>query len=344
MDNKNSSAYDLSDLKKYLSEGRKRILILTHRNPDGDAIGASLGLLNILAKIGHQVDLLIPNSFPGFLCWIPSADKIITYLKQKEKAIELLKNAEIVFAIDFNDLSRIREFEEHLTDNHAYKVLIDHHPVPIYSADLNISNTESSSTAELVYFFIKAINLEKYIDKDVASCIYVGIMTDTGCFSYNSSRTETFGVVADLLNYGIEKDKIYGLIYDNFSYDRMRLMGYCLDKKMQHLPEYLTAYIALTHDELKEYNFKIGDSDGFVNLPLSIEGVKFSVLFTESKDMIKISMRSKGDFAVNNFCTDHFNGGGHKNAAGGESYDSIQKTIDKFVNLLPKYKNELLKE
>ena len=335
---------DISYLQKLLAEGPKKILILTHRNPDGDAIGASLALLNLLKKLHHEVSVLVPNQFPDFLGWMPSVPEIIVYSRHKAKAIKLFSEAQIVFAIDFNDLSRIREFEEHLSPDKAYKVLIDHHPDPKKFADLTISNTEVSSTSELLYIFFKALNLDKYIDKDTASCIYVGIMTDTGCFSYNSSRADTFLEVADLFKYNVEKDKIYGLVYDNYSLNRMRLMGYCLDKKMKFLPEFHTAYISLDSSELKAYNFKNGDSEGFVNMPLSIEDVRFSAIFIENTEMIKISMRSKGNFAVNDFCAVHFNGGGHKNAAGGESYDSLQNTIEKFVNLLPKYKNELLKD
>jgi phosphoesterase RecJ-like protein len=335
---------DLTHLQKLLVEGPKKVLILTHRNPDGDAIGASLGLFNLLKKLQHEVKVLVPNQFPDFLGWMPSAAEIIVYSRHKAKAVELFRDAQMVFAIDFNDMSRIREFEEHLLPGKAYKILIDHHPGPKNFADLTISNTAVSSTSELLYIFFKALDLDKYIDKDIASCIYVGIMTDTGCFSFNSSRAETYMEVADLFKYNIEKDKIYGLVYDNYSINRMRLMGYCLDKKMQHLPEYRTAYISLSSAELKAYSYNIGDSEGFVNLPLSIKDVRFSAIFIENKEMIRISMRSKGNFAVNDFCADHFNGGGHKNAAGGESYDSLQKTIDKFVNLLAKYKNDLLKD
>lgn len=344
MDNQKLINSDLSSLEKLLFGGPKKILILTHRNPDGDAIGASLGLFNILRKLEHNVKVLVPNQYPDFLKWMPSAKEIIIYSNQKSKAIELLKEAEILFAIDFNDLSRIKEFEEYVMSGKAYRVLIDHHPDPHDFANLTISNTEASSSAELLYAFVKVINLAQFMDRDIASCIYVGIMTDTGCFSYNSSRKETFLEVAELLDYKIEKDRIYDLVYDNYSYNRMKLMGYCLDKKMKFLPEYRTAYISLSSEELKSYNFKNGDSEGFVNLPLSIDDVRFSAIFIENTKSIKISMRSKGSFSANKVCADHFNGGGHRNAAGGESFDNLQDTIDKFVNLLPNYKDELFKD
>ncbi len=333
---------DLSVIRKLLNEGKQYILILSHRNPDGDAIGASLALYNLFQKMGHRIEIIIPNGFPSFLKWMKNADKIIIYSKNSEIAAKILTEANIVFALDFNDLSRIREFDKKIKVSDAYKVLIDHHPYPQQFADLTISDSKSSSTAELVYDFISDLELISLLDKDIATCLYTGIMTDTGCFSFNSSQPDTFNIVASLLTCGIDKDYIYDRVYDNFSYDRMRLMGYCLNKKMEYLPEYKTAYITLTQQELRDYNFRIGDAEGFVNLPLSIIGIHFSVLFIEKKDMVKVSFRSKGNFEVNKIASEHFYGGGHKNASGGESYESMQKTVDKFIKLLPKYKNELL--
>lgn len=335
---------DYSILQKMLRGDRENILILSHRNPDGDAIGASLGLANTLVKLGHKVDTMVPNAIPKFLKWMNGATDIHIYNYDKKKGDELLKNATLVFALDFNDLSRVREFDEKLKDNKCYKVLIDHHPNPGSFADLTISLTEASSTAELIYHFIHKLEIDDLLNIDAASCLYAGIITDTGCFSFNSSRPDTFNTVANLLQIGIDKNRIFDKIYDNFSSDRMRLMGYCLDKKMVCFPEFNTAYISLTQKELKEYNFRIGDSEGFVNLPLSIEGIRFTALIIENKDCIKLSFRSKGSFPANEIAAKYFKGGGHTNAAGGESSDSLQETIDKFVNLLPKYKDELLSE
>jgi len=344
MDKSNWFTYDLSVLKKNLDQKNLKIVIISHRNPDGDAIGSMTGLYNVLIKKGYEVNMIVPNEFPSFLKWLPGAKKIQIFSNNTENAGKLLKNADMIFALDFNDLSRVREFQENVSGSSSYKIIIDHHPEPGNLADLIISNTTVSSTAELVYILLLAMEYGDLIDKDVATCIYAGIMTDTGCFSFNSSRPETFQVVSDLLNHGIEKDKIYGKIYDNFSFNRMRLMGYCLNNKMQHLPEYRTAYLSLSAQELKEYKFGIGDSEGFVNLPLSIDGVIFSALFIENKDRIKISFRSKGTFAVNKICAEHFNGGGHLNASGGESFDTLQNTVDKFVRLLPKYTDDLHKD
>jgi bifunctional oligoribonuclease and PAP phosphatase NrnA len=336
--------HDLSELKDKLNHTDAKILIITHRNPDGDAIGSITGLYRVLKKIGYEVNMIVPNDFPSFLKWIPEAKKIQVFSKENENVINLLKTANIVFALDFNDLSRVQEFQEHVSGSSSYKVIIDHHPEPGKIADLIISNTSLSSTAEMVYVFLTTLGHKHLIDKETATSLYAGIMTDTGGFSFNSSRPETFQVVSDLLNYGIEKDNIYDKIYDNFSFNRMRLMGYALNNKMQFFPHYRTALISLTADELKKYDFKIGDSEGFVNLPLSIKGVIFSALFIENKDRIKISFRSKGSFAVNKLCADHFNGGGHKNASGGESFDTLQNTIDKFIKLLPDYSDELNKD
>jgi phosphoesterase RecJ-like protein len=344
MDNSNWLSYDLSALKKKLGQTDAKIVIVTHRNPDGDAIGSITALYNVFKKVGYSVKMVVPNEFPSFLKWIPGAKKIHIFANETEYASQLLKNADIIFALDFNDLSRVREFQDNISGSSSYKIIIDHHPEPGNIADLLISETRVSSTAELIYSFIISLGHKHLVDKDIATCIYAGIMTDTGCFSFNSSRPETFGIVSELLIYGIEKDAIYGKIFDNFSFNRMRLMGYCLNKKMQLMPEFRTAFISLSGEELKEYKFNIGDSEGFVNLPLSINGVIFSALFIENKDRIKISFRSKGNFAVNKICTEHFNGGGHKNASGGESFDTLQNTIDKFVKLLPNYSDDLHKD
>ncbi len=335
------SSYNFEKITDLFEEGQQNIVIFTHRNPDGDAIGSSLALYNLFIKMGHRVNVVVPNKVPAFLKWMKDCEKIHIASGLVEKMEVLIANASLIFAVDFNDFTRIDSFSEHIKKSKAYKVLIDHHPDPDPLADLIISQTSVSSTAELIYYFIKALKLSRFIDKDIAECIYCGIMTDTGCFSFNSSNTETFQTVAELLDFSIDKDKIYDLVYDNFSYSRMKLMGYCLNEKMVYLKEYKTAYISLSQKELREYNFRIGDSDGFVNLPLSIDDVMLSALFIENKDRVKISLRSKGNFAVNKIASKYFHGGGHEKASGGESYESLEKTVDKFVNLLSNFKDEL---
>jgi phosphoesterase RecJ-like protein len=335
---------DTRRIKEIIKGSPQSILILSHRNPDGDAIGASTALYNLLTKMGHKVNIVVPNTVPGFLQWMPGADQVIIYSKSSERVDNLFQETTLIFSVDFNDINRIREFEKHYAGNNAYKVLIDHHPDPAPLSDLIISDTRVSSTSELLYNFVHWIDLSRLIDKEIAMCIYAGIMTDTGCFSFNSSLPETYKIVAELLAYDFDKDMVFDRIYNNFSTDRMRLMGYCLDKKLQVLPEYKTAYLSLTQEEMRQYNFRIGDSEGFVNLPLSIEGIRFSVLFIENKDLVRVSFRSKGNFRVNKIAAEYFQGGGHANAAGGESYDSLQKTVEKFVNLLPKFKDELFSD
>ena len=332
---------DFKRLQEKISNGGEKILIISHRNPDGDAMGSSLAMYNFLTPTRNTVNLMVPNDFPAFLKWMKSAGRTVIFSKEEERAVKLLEAATIIFTLDFNDPSRVKEFEEHVRNSRAFKVLIDHHPYPEEFADISVSQTEVSSTAELVYEFMLALGLSVPIDKDIAECIYTGIMTDTGCFSFNSSRPETYRILSDLLSLNIEKDKVYDFVYDNFTYERMRLMGHCLDAKMKYLPQFRAAFITLTQTEMREYNFRVGDSEGFVNLPLSIKGVVLSALFTEKADMVKISLRSKGDFAVNRICSDHFNGGGHINAAGGESYETLQKTVEKFISILPEYQEEL---
>lgn len=336
-----SNNFSTQKIRELLSQKHQNIVIVSHRNPDGDAMGSSLALYQFLKSMGHFPKVVVPNFFAGFLCWMPGSSDVMVYDWIPDKCNEVFKNSSILFAVDFNDLSRIREFHEHLMPVDSYKVLIDHHPSPGDFADLTISDTGVSSTCELVYLFLKSLGHDELIYKEVAECIYTGIMTDTGCFSFNSSNRQTFDVVADLLDIGIDKDSIYDRVYDNYSYDRMKLLGHCLQEKMVYLPEYKTAFLSLSSEDMKKYNFKVGDSEGFVNVPLSIKGVIFSALFTEKEDVVKVSLRSKGNFAVNNIASKYFNGGGHINASGGESTASLEKTIKTFIELLPIYKTAL---
>ena len=332
---------DTTHLKKLLAGPAANIVIVTHRNPDGDAIGSSLALYRVLVKLGHIVKVITPNVYPEFLHWMPGNENVMIYERNKNEAMEAFQEASVIFCLDFNDITRIREFKKHVEKNPAYKVLIDHHPDPYLFADCTISDISVSSTSELLYQFIKDLQLTEYMDREVASCIYAGIMTDTGAFSYNSSNRQTFLFVAELLGYEFDKDKIHSLVYDNFSAERMRFLGYCLNEKMKVFPEYSTAYISITMEEREKYNFLPGDSEGFVNYPLSIRDIRFSAFFIEKKDHVKISFRSKGDFAVNRFSSTYFEGGGHKNAAGGESNLSLEETLRKFEGLLPEFSEEL---
>jgi len=319
----------------------QQILIVTHYNPDGDAIGASLGMYHYLKSAGYHADVVVPNSYPGFLHWMPGNEQVIVARHHMEKVLNKIRDAELIIFLDFNVLNRVQELEEALRHASAPKILIDHHPNPELFADIIVSTTQVSSTSELLYEILTGLKGEQAIDPVIAECLYAGIMTDTGSFSYNSSLPETYYVVSKLIEKGIDKDKIYWKVYDNYSVDRMRLLGYCLNTKMKVLPEYGVAYISITQEELRQFNYKRGDSEGFVNYPLSIGGVMFSVIFIEQKDHVKISFRSKGDFYTNRFAANHFNGGGHKNAAGGYSDLSMEETLQKFESLLPDYKSQL---
>lgn len=332
----------IGEIKKLLEEKQQNIIIVSHRNPDGDAMGSSCALYNYLLKMGHEVTIVVPNTYPSYINWMVGIKNALVFDWNKKKCIDLFKRSTILFALDFNDLSRIQEFEKYLMPVKSYKVLIDHHPNPGNFADLAISDTSVSSASELVYLFMKALNHDEHLDKDIAECVYSGIMTDTGCFSFNSSRTQTFEIVAELLKLGIDKDKVYNKVYNNYSYDRLKLMGFTLFEKMTYYPEYNAACISLSQEDMKKYNFKVGDSEGFVNIPLSIKGVKFSALFSEKDDIVKVSLRSTGDFAVNTISSKHYGGGGHCNAAGGVSNLSLEQTLEGFKDILEEFKNELI--
>jgi len=314
---------------------------MTHINPDGDAIGSMLGLYWFLLKRGCEVSMAVPNNFPHFLDWMEGADQILIFSKQGDKVREEIQNADLVFCLDFNEPGRLGEMQQVLEGIDVTMILVDHHPHPECKADLIFSDQEVSSTAELVYQLIEGLGDVELIDTLIATCLYVGIMTDTGCFSFNSSRPRTFEIVEELLLRGIDKDRTFSLVYDNYSEDRMRLLGYSLEQKMVVIPEHRTAYISLTRDELTRFNHAMGDTEGFVNYPFSVSNIRISALFIERKDHIKISFRSKGDIRINSFAAQFFNGGGHKNAAGGESYESLAVTVKKFENLIGQFSDEI---
>lgn len=332
---------DISATVAMLKSPGRRIAIITHVNPDGDALGSSLGLLLLFHKLGHTCRVISPNAYPAFLQWMPGSEHITVLDKTPETAVAWLKQADLIFAVDFNDLKRVKELNNVFSTSSAHKVLIDHHPGPDMKVDCTLSDIQSSSSAELVYRFIQEGCFLSLIDRDIASCLFAGIMTDTGCFSYNSSHKSTWTVVAELLDIGINKDRIYSLVYDNYSADRMRLLGFSLNEKMEIFPEYRTGLIWLSREDMERYHFAVGDSEGFVNYPLSIQGIRFSALFIQRDDHIRISFRSKGNFAVNEFSRKYFHGGGHVNASGGESYLSMEETVKRFKALLPTYKDKL---
>ena len=328
---------DLSKSTKELSKlfsSSKNILLISHINPDGDAIGSQLALYHFLKSLGRNVGMMTPNYIQEFLKWMDGVDLINIFIKDRKNCRKLIAEADLMVILDFNQSKRLGEAEDLVAKSGAVKVVIDHHLDPGNFADLIISDSSKCSTAELVHELVSEMNGKQFINSSYAAAIYVGIITDTGNFEHGSYSSGTFRIVADLIDSGIEKEKILNLIYNNFSSDRIRLQGYALNKRMVVLPVYKTAYIFLTKDDLKEYNHVKGDTEGFVNLPLSIKGIYFSALFIEKDGFIKLSFRSKGHFPSNEFASIYFFGGGHLNASGGEYPDTLENTIDYFLKVL----------
>jgi phosphoesterase RecJ-like protein len=319
----------------------EKIAIVTHISPDGDAVGASLGLYHFLYAIDKEASVIVPNRFASFLSWLPGSQRIIIYDEQTEKADQILQSADLLFAVDFNVTSRVGKMSEVLKTLKCKKILIDHHRDPESFCDVTISYPNIASTSELVFRLICRMGFFEQINKPCAEAIYTGMMTDTGAFTYNSNHPEIYFIISELLTKGINKDEIYNKVYNTYSVDRMKLMGYVLSSRMEILPEYRTAIISLTNEELNRYNYQEGDTEGFVNIPLSIKGIVFSVLIKENDGFVKLSLRSRGSFPVNKVAGDLFRGGGHINAAGGESYDTLDATIAKLKAALPDYESLL---
>jgi phosphoesterase RecJ-like protein len=319
----------------------KSITIVSHKNPDGDAVGSGLGLFHFFKQLGKNVHFMVPNQLPVYLNWMDGYNEIINYEADKVRGREIIKASDVLMMVDFNHRSRLSEAGDHIIPLKATKILIDHHPYPEAIADYMYSRTSSSSTAEMVFEFIQKVFGEKYISKSVAECLFVGIMTDTGSFSYNSSEPLTFEVVGRLLKKGVNKDYITDKVYDNYSESRLRLLGHAVNQRMVVFPDAQAAYIYLTKKDMEDYHFEPGDTEGFVNYPLSIRGVVFSAIFIEKDDYTKCSFRSKGTFPANLVAQEHFNGGGHMNAAGGEAKSSLPDALTRFEQVLPLYKSYL---
>ncbi len=318
-----------------------KILITSHTNPDGDAIGAGLALFLYLKNKGHDVRFLVPDPFPGFLAWLPGQEEILVFRGNEENCLAAIREADILFSVDYNSLDRLSKATPAARGSKAVKVLLDHHKNPSDDYDYKISVIETSSTCELVYEFIAAMGDKELITREIAECIYTGITTDTGSYSYSCNYVRTYEIVADLFSRGIDGEHIHRLVYDTYSEDRLRLLGYALSEKLTVLPEYHTAFIALTREDLDRFNYQVGDTEGVVNYALSISGINLAALFSDRDGVIHASFRSKGHFRVDDLARDHFEGGGHANAAGAYSYVSMEETIKKFVSLLPAYQERL---
>lgn len=331
------------------------VVILTHMSPDGDAMGSSLAMRHFLEAQGKQVAVIVPNAFPDFLAWLPKADQDIIYETQRAEADALLEQADLVICTDFNDPKRIGSLGDKLLTLSCKKMMIDHHLHPASFPDLALSYPSSPSTCELVYRLITSLYTlhptpYTQLSQEIATCIYTGMMTDTGNFSFNSNYPEMYQIVGDLVALGVNKDAIYNRVFNAYSADRMRLMGYCLYSKMRIFPEHHTALIYLSRKELYRFNFQSGDAEGIVNLPLQIKDVYYSCFMREdkvnptevalangSKTKIKISLRSQGDRPVNVFAKDIFGGGGHANASGGEYYGPLPEAVQLFIDNYTKY-------
>lgn len=331
----------IAKVKQLLAESRK-IVVVGHKNPDGDAVGSCLALANVLRILGHEAVVIMPNDFPDFLKWMPEWEDILIYDKNVAQADEIIAAAEVIFTLDFNAFNRTGDMETALSKAKADFVLIDHHQQPDGFAVVQYSDTSMSSTCEMVYHFLKNIGADGHISAEVATQLYTGIMTDTGSFRFPATSPTTHRVIAKLIECGANNSEIHQNIYDTNTPDRLALLGVAL-QNMKLLPEYRTAYITLSQQELDDHNFKKGDTEGFVNYALSVEGVVFALIFIENKQekIIKISLRSKGSFSVNEFARKYFSGGGHTNAAGGRTTDTLADTIRYFISILPAHKNEL---
>jgi phosphoesterase RecJ-like protein len=327
----------MKEIKEILNDSTS-IVITTHKSPDGDAIGSSLALYHFLKKSNKDVTVVVPDAFPDFLNWMIGTDQIIFYDKQSDIADVIIDKADVIFSLDYNSLNRIGELSNPIEKSEAIKIVIDHHQDPKDFADHYIVDTGCCSTSQLIYEFIENLGELEKLDKAIGECIYCGIMTDTGSFRYPSTTSKTHQVIANLIELGADGAKIHQEVYDTYSEQRLRLLGYALTEKMRVFPEYHAAYISLSQEELKRFSFKKGDSEGLVNYPLSIDGIKFTVLITEKEDNVSLSFRSKDDFYVNKIANEHFNGGGHIYAAGGMLEIPFQEAIKKVEEVIKNLK------
>ncbi len=326
-----------------LIQSPKNIVVIGHKNPDGDAVGSCMAWGLFLKKLNHNVEVVMPNNYPEFLNWVPHQDEILTYSNDKENTKKAITNADIVFTLDFNHLSRVgEELQKDLETVDASFVMIDHHQEPDVYAEVTISHPEYGSTAELVFECIDRLNSTDLIDKNIASCLYLGIMTDTGSFKFPSTTSRTHQIAAELIDKGAVAHQIQQQTFDANSYSRLKLLGQAM-QNLEYLEDFGVAFIHLSQKELEDNHFRKGDTEGFVNYGLSIKNAVLAAIFKEDtqQNIIKISFRSKGSFDVNQFARQHFEGGGHKNAAGGKSELGLDATIKKFVSLLPDYKTQL---
>jgi len=314
------------------------IVITSHKGPDGDSIGCSLGLYHFIKKLNKQVVICHPDVAPDFLRWLEASDEIIAFENEPEKVKGELESADLIFCLDYNSPDRVgKDMQEFLIQAQGKKIMIDHHPFPADFCDMVVSDTACCSTSQLIFELIdQSVNVDK-LDERIGTPLYLGIMTDTGSFRFPSVTARTHEVIATLLKAGVRHSDVHEKVYDSNTLDRLQLRGYAVAEKFEKIPGYPVAFISLTQEDLERFHYKKGDTEGLVNVALSIDGIKAAAFFMERDGEIKISFRSKGDFYVNELAMQHFSGGGHKYAAGGMSLEPLNKTIERFKNLVPDY-------
>jgi len=319
-----------------------KAVITAHQKPDGDAMGSTLGLYHFLKQLGHEVTVVSPTNWAAFLNWMPGVDQVIDFEANKKEASQIVADADYVFCLDFNILHRTKHLEPVIRDSKALKILIDHHQQPdTPSFAYGISDVKMSSTCEMVYDFIVQSGHSNLINLDIATCLYTGLMTDTGSFRFPSTTASVHKIVAHLKELGLQHAKIHENIYDNSTEGRLKFMGNAFLNRMTVLPEFKTAVMAIPKSDIYKFELKTGDTEGLVNYLLSIEGIKFAAILIDREEERKWSFRSKGNFDVNIFARTHFEGGGHANAAGGRSSKSVDETFDDFKNIIENYKSQL---
>ena len=335
------SQQNIDAVRQIVENGRK-FVVLAHKNPDGDAVGSTLAMCHFLLSMGKEAVVVLPNVFPAFLSWVPGADAALFYDKEKERCDTAIAEADVLFCLDFNVLSRTGDVCGSLLSSSAKKVLVDHHPQPSDEFDVLVSHPEACSTCELVFRVITALGGTAALNFEMAQCIYTGMMTDTGAFAYASTRKDVYLIIAELLDKGIDKDWIYRKVFYTSSVTRMRLWGYAMYDKLKVYNKYNAALITLSHSELMRFYASKGDTEGLVNQPLQVKGVRFSCfLREESPGKINVSLRSVDDFPCNSVAAEFFNGGGHMNASGGEVYGTMEMAVERFKQALQRYKREL---
>ncbi len=321
-----------------LIKSPKKIVITTHSNPDADALGSSLALYHFLKTKGHDVKVISPNDYPEFLYWMPGHEEVLVFDgPDKKKCRDLVAEAQVIFCLDFNGLNRIKLMEDPVRVAKASKVLIDHHLDPEEFADFSMWDTSAAATAELIFDLIEKLEETASITADIADLIYAGIMTDTGSFKHPSTTAKVHRTVAKLIDLGADVNRVNRNIYDTNSIDRLRFMGYAFLKKLVVREDLGIAYFVISKEDFKDFNLKSGDTEGLVNYALSLNGIIMATIIIEREDEVKLSFRSVGDYAVNTFANKNFQGGGHKNASGGASKDTLAQTVSKFETLIETY-------